>query len=190
MSQENVAQAVVRKPLRVRERSSRSFDQRLALYFARLTDRYSRLIAKLPPTARVRQAATGRAAQQAVEAWNRRDLDALLIGYHPDCQHHPAREFVEAGLWEPSYRGREGIAKLMASWAEAGTDARLEPTEFIDLGPRVVLLYALTMRTSRLGDAPLTRPYASVLTLEDGKILRIDEYCDHAEALESVGLRE
>jgi ketosteroid isomerase-like protein len=183
-----VAQAVVRRPLRVRERSSRSFDQRLALRVPRLTDRYSRLIAKLPPTTRIRQAAIGRAAQQAVEAWNRRDLDALLVGYHPDCEHHPPREFVEAGLWEPTYCGREGIAKLMASWAEAGTDARLEPSELIDLGPRVVLLYVLTMRTSRLGDAPLTRPYASVLTLENGKILRIDEYADHAEALEAVGL--
>jgi hypothetical protein len=54
-----------------------------------------------------------RGARDGVEAWNRRDLDAFLIAYHADCEHYPPREFVEAGLWEPRYRGREGYAKLM-----------------------------------------------------------------------------
>ena len=43
---------------------------------------------------------------------------------------------------------------------------------------------------SRLAGFPLTRAYASVWTLEDGKIRRHDEYTDHAEALEAVALRE
>jgi hypothetical protein len=138
MSQEDVE--VVRKPLRLRERSSRSFDQRLALRFPRLTDRYIRFIGGLPPMSRIRQVAVWRAVRDAVEAWNRRDLDAFLIAYHLDCEHYPPRELVEAGLWEHCYRGRDGYAKLMASWSDAGTDARVQPVELIDLGARVVML--------------------------------------------------
>jgi ketosteroid isomerase-like protein len=125
-----------------------------------------------------------------VEAWNRRDLDAFLIAYHADCEHYPPREFVEAGLWEPRYRGREGYAKLMASWSDTGTDARIEPVELIDLGTRLVLLSEMAALSSRLGDVPLTRTYAHLYTLEDGKVRTLREYTDHAEALEAVGLRE
>jgi hypothetical protein len=75
MSQENVE--IVRKPLRVRERSSRTLDQRLSLRFPRLAAANSRLIAKLPPTSRLRQAALSRAARLGLEAYNRRDLPRI-----------------------------------------------------------------------------------------------------------------
>jgi hypothetical protein len=92
----------VRKPLRVRERGDRSFDQRLALRFPRLTDSYARLIARLPPGSRIRQVAVWRGARDGVEAWNRRDLDAFLTAYHTDCEHYPPREFVEADCGRPA----------------------------------------------------------------------------------------
>ena len=97
---------------------------------------------------------------------------------------------MEAGLWEACYRGREGYAKLMESWSDTGTNARIEPAELIDLGTRLVLLSEMAARTSRLGDVPLTRAYAHVYTLEDGKVRTQREYTDHAEALEAAGLRE
>jgi len=78
MSQENAA--VVRKPLRVRERSSRTLDQRLAIRFPRLAAACFRLIGKLPPGSRVRQPVLQRAVRLAVEAYNRRDLDTVAIG--------------------------------------------------------------------------------------------------------------
>jgi hypothetical protein len=99
MSQENVE--VVRKPLRVRERSSRALDERL-LMFPRLAAAYvprvARLIDRLPPSSRLRQAVLWRSMRATMEAWNRRDLDVALLGQHPDCKHHPPREFVEAGV--------------------------------------------------------------------------------------------
>lgn len=41
---------VMRKPLRVRQHSSRTFDQRLAVRFPRLAAAYIRLIFRMPPT--------------------------------------------------------------------------------------------------------------------------------------------
>jgi ketosteroid isomerase-like protein len=44
--------------------------------------------------------------------------------------------------------------------------------------------------SSHLGGVPLTRSYASVLALKDGRAISVTAYVDHAEALEAVGLRE
>jgi ketosteroid isomerase-like protein len=192
MSQESVE--IVRKPLRVRGRSSRTLDERLLVRFPRLAAAYvprvARLIDKLPPGSRLRQALLWRSMRGTLDAWNRRDLDVVLLGQHPECEHRPPREFVEAGLWEPCYRGREGYRRLMAGWSEVGTHAKLEPTEFIDLGDRLVLLSTMSASYSHLGGVPLTRSYASVLALKDGRAISVTEYIDHAEALEAVGLRE
>ena len=96
MSQEKVE--VVRKPLRVRERSSRTLDQRLSLRFPRLAAVNARLIGRLPLGSRLRQAAVWRSARLAAEAYNRRDLAAALIGCHPEFEYYTDRAWVEAGL--------------------------------------------------------------------------------------------
>jgi ketosteroid isomerase-like protein len=179
---------VVRKPLRVRERSSRTLDQRLFLRFPRLAAAYVRRIAKLPPASCLRQAALWRGIRLASEAYNRRDLDAVLIGVHADFEYHPGREWVEAGLAEPCYRGLEGYRKYVATTSEVwGANNRIEPVELIDLGERIVLLADLPMRAQASG-VPLTEAFAYVSTLKDGRVIRLREYYDHAEALEAVGL--
>src|SRR5215204_729243 len=106
MSQENVE--VVRKPLRVRERSSRPLEQRLFLRFPRLVEAYARLIGRLPPGSRLRQAALWRAARNGAEAFNRRDFEAVMIAHHPEREFHPPRELVDSGIADPSYRGPAG----------------------------------------------------------------------------------
>jgi ketosteroid isomerase-like protein len=187
MSQENVE--VVRKPLRVREPSSRTLEQRLSLRFPRLAAAYSRLILRLPPGSRLRRTAVSRGFQLATEAFNRRDLDATLIAYHPDREHHPPREFVEAGFVESSYRGPAGFRKYVSEWSEVwGGDLRVEPTELIDLGDRIVALATLPGRAQASG-LPLNPKWAAVMTLKDGKVISQQDYLDHAEALEAVGLR-
>jgi ketosteroid isomerase-like protein len=186
MSQEKVE--VVRRPLRVRERSSRTLEQRLALRFPRPAAACFRLIGKLPPRSRVRQVVLWRAVQTAVEAYNRRDLEAVAIGYRPDLEYYPYREFVEAALAEPCYHGPSGYRAYITATHEVwGTDVRLQPTELIDLGNRLVLLADMPMRAQASG-VPLAETYAGVSTLKDGRIVRQDDFLSHAEALEAVGL--
>jgi hypothetical protein len=181
---------IVRTPLRVRQRSSRTLDQRLALRFPRLAAATFRLIGKLPPGSRVRQAALQRGVRLAVEAYNRRDLDVVAIGYRPDLEYYPYREFVEAALAEPCYHGPAGYrAYISATYEVWGADVRLEPTELIDLGERFVLLADMPMRAQASG-VLLTQTYAGVSTLKHGRVIRQDDFPDHAEALEAVGLRE
>jgi ketosteroid isomerase-like protein len=181
---------VVRKPLRVRERSSRTLDQRLALRFPRLAAACARLIGRLPPSSRLRQATLWRAARLGAEALNRRDVDAVLLYCDPDYEFHPAHEFVEAGFMPPCYRGPVGYHKFVSDWSDVwGADLRLEPLEVIDLGTRVVILYNVPARAQASG-VPLTGKWAIVGTLKDGRVIRDQVYLDHAEALEAVGLTE
>jgi ketosteroid isomerase-like protein len=188
MSQENVE--IVRKPLGVRERSRRTFDQRLSLRFPRLAAAFIRRIGKLPPSSRLRQAALWRGVRLGVEAYNRRDLDAVVIGWDSEFEYHPDGDWVKAGIMEPCYRGLDGYRKYVAAGDEVwGGENYLKPTELIDLGEQLVLLADGRMR-ARVSGVPLTEAFAMVSTIEDGRVVHHQEYYDHAKALEAAGLRD
>ena len=179
---------MVRKPLRVRESSSRTLDQRLAIKFPTLNTAMLRLMARLPPSSGLRQAALWDAVRKAIEAYNRRDLVAASIGFHPRLEYYPYREFVEAGLAEPCYHGPEGYrAYIQATYEVWGTEVLLYPTELIDMGDRLVLLADMPMRAQASG-IPLAEQYGTVATVEDGRIIRQHDYLNQAEALAAAGL--
>jgi hypothetical protein len=185
MSQANVK--VADKPLTLPEHSSRTLDQRLGLRFPRLAHICARLLARLPPSSRLRRAGMRRAVRLAAEAFNRRDLDAFLLGIHPCCEFHPPREYVEAALLEPCYRGPAGYRRFVSAWSQVwGADLRLEQLRLIDLGNHLVVLAEETMRGQASG-VLLTGKYGWVSTLKDGRAIREQHYLDHAEALEAVG---
>ena len=66
---------------------------------------------------------------------------------------------------------------------------RVEPVELIDLWDRLVVLADLPVR-GRASGVPLTEKFAGVYTLRDGRTVRQQDYLDHAQALEAVGLGE
>jgi ketosteroid isomerase-like protein len=181
---------IVREQPRGRERSGRSLDQRLALRFPWWAAACARLIGRLPPSSRLRQKALWRGARLAAEALNRRDIDAILVFYHPDYELHPAHEFVEGGFMPACYPGPAGYHQFVSDWSDVwGADLRVEPLEVIDLGNRVVTLFNVPTR-ARASRVPLTGKWAAVATLKNGRVIHDQVYLDHAEALEAVGLRE
>jgi ketosteroid isomerase-like protein len=177
-----------RKAVPVRERSGRTLDQRLFLRVPRLATAAAFLIGRLPPSSRLRQGAMWRGVRLSVEAFNRRDFDAALLGHDTDCEFQLPREPVEAGLVEPYARGPSGYRRVASLFAHVG-DLYLEQVEVIDLGDRLVLLADMSVRWQR-ADIPLSRMWANVITLERGRVIREQYFWDHAEALEAVGLRE
>jgi ketosteroid isomerase-like protein len=181
---------IVRLPLRVSERSHRTLDERLALRFPQLAAPWFRLFASLPPSSRIRQALLRRVLRKALEAYNRRDLDAVTIGARPELEWYPYREFVEAALAEPCYHGPEGYRAYISATEDVwGGQVRVEPTEVIDLGDRLVVLADMPMRAQASG-VQLAEKYACVMTLKGGRLVRQQDYLNHAEALASVGLSD
>jgi hypothetical protein len=177
-----------RQPLRVREHTSRSLDQRLAIRFPGLFRRLLGLLAGLRPGSRLRRALIWPAVQRGIEAYNRRDLDAAAVGFHPRLEYHPYREFVEAGLAEPCYHGPAGYkAYITATYEVWGSGVKLYPTELIDMGDRLVLLADMPMQAQASGIA-LAQTYATIATLEDGMIIRQRDFLDQEEALREAGL--
>jgi ketosteroid isomerase-like protein len=186
MSEEYVG--FVRKPLRVRDRSSRTLEQRLRIRFPKLPRITYRLASRLPPTSRLRQAVVWRAWRLAIEAFNRRDLEAVLINLHPEFEFRPFRQMADSGIAEPSYRGHAGYLRYMSSWFGTWGVFRFEPQELIDLGDRLVALGKLAGRGGASGGV-VDQGFAAVVHLKDGLLIREQDYFDPAEALEAVGLR-
>lgn len=181
---------IVRKQLRVRDLSTRPLEQRLAVRFPRLTHAYVRLLFRLPPGSRFRQAVVRRGSQLVTEAFNRRDLDGALVGTSRDVEFRPPREWVEAGFFEPGYRGRAGFDEYVSTWSDVwGPDLRMEAVELIDLGDRLVLLGDLPTSGTASG-VLVTGKFATVSELKGGMTVRVQMYFDQAEALEAVGLGE
>lgn len=186
MSQEKVE--AVRQPLRARKRSRRTLDQRIYLRFPSLAVASFRLTTRLPPRSRIRQAALRRAVELATEAYNRRDLEAVLIAAHPEFEYWPERDWVEGGLLEPSYRGLEGYCRFVATVDEVwGGENFLDPLEVIDLGDRWAVVADGRMRAQASG-VPLSEEYVGVATLKDGQVIRLQEYYNRAKGLEAIGL--
>jgi ketosteroid isomerase-like protein len=89
---------------------------------------------------------------------------------------------------EPRYFGLEGYRRYVAATSEVwGGENYIKPVEVIDLGEQFVLLANVPMRAQASG-VTLTEAFAYVATVKDGRVIRLQEYYDHGEALEAVGL--
>jgi ketosteroid isomerase-like protein len=123
-----------------------------------------------------------------LEAYNRRDLEAVVASWGRDFVYVPDRKWIDAGLVGPRYRGFAGYREYVAAADEVWGGANyLKPLELVDLGTRLVVLAEGTMRAQASG-VPLTEAYAVVLTLAGGRVVEVQEYFDHAAALKAVGL--
>ena len=88
----------------------------------------------------------------------------------------------------PSY-GLDAVRDNFEHWREAWDELEVRVEEVIDAGDRVLLTAHHRGRGQGSGVEVDTRFY-EVYMLRDGKVVRVDEFSDRAEALEAAGLRE
>ena len=88
-----------------------------------------------------------------------------------------------------SYRGRDGFSEYMRTWAEDFDHLSFDIEWLVDApGDRVVAL--VHQRASGQGSGvPVEMHLAAVYELENGRVTRIRNYLDPAEALEAAGLQ-
>ena len=86
-------------------------------------------------------------------------------------------------------RGHEEAIRFMLEDSQEWDELVFEPTRFIDLGERVVVLQH-ERRRGRHSGVEIETDTASVMWLRDGKIWRCQGYMDQEQALAAVGLRE
>ena len=127
-------------------------------------------------------------AKRSVDAYNRRDVEALLEELDPEVEWHPAL-LVLLGGEATVYRGHEGVRELMREIDDVLDEIHVEYSEIRDLGDRVVAIGRLRTRGKASG-AETESPIATVSDLRNGKSIRIRTYLDPKEALEAAGLSE
>jgi hypothetical protein len=185
MSEENVARYRV---LPVRERSRRTLAEHLRVRFPSLARLYSSPLIRLPVTSRLRRELVARGIRDNAEAWNRRDREVFLAPADPEVELNPIGEAVGVDL-EDRYRGPEGVMRFSTAVDEAWGSNQLEPQEIIDFGDRYLVLHRNRVR-GRGSGIEVDHDIGLFVIWSGGRIVRVDYYWSHAEALEAAGLSE
>jgi ketosteroid isomerase-like protein len=125
----------------------------------------------------------------AIEAFNRRDVDAMLRGNHPDVVYQTAIASMEgdAGV----YHGHEGVWQWSRDLDEAVEDLHGELEELYDLGGGRYLgagrFHGRGKGSGAEFDVPMAWVYISEET-EDELLVRYEAYFEREKALNSLGL--
>jgi ketosteroid isomerase-like protein len=103
---------------------------------------------------------------------------------------YPEAESVRRGLPNgKTYIGVHGFRDMWLEWLSPWRTYRVETEDVIDIGDRVlVLVHAFGRLEGSQGEVENTS--ASLWTVREGKIARVEFYVDRAEALKAAGLEE
>lgn len=123
--------------------------------------------------------------RKGLEAYNRRDIDAIMEICDPDVEFVPLRAVLEG----VSYRGEEGLHRFFADLAEDWSALRIDAQEFRDVGSCVVVLGRFKAR-GRASGVEVDSPTAWVCRMRAGKLLHVQAYTDQAEALSAATGRD
>jgi ketosteroid isomerase-like protein len=121
----------------------------------------------------------------AVDAWNRRDVEAALALWDPEGMWHPPLEEISEGR---TYRGQAGLRQYYENLAEVTEEGHAEYPEVHDLGDQVLGLGHIWLRFA--SGVELDQDVACLWTWRNGKCVAARVWMSHAEALEAAGLSE
>ncbi|HEU4980013.1 MAG TPA: nuclear transport factor 2 family protein [Solirubrobacterales bacterium] len=126
--------------------------------------------------------------RRALEAFNRRDFDAVLEQLDPEAEWHPGVQALLEGE-TTTFRGREEVRKGLQGLVDAFADLRLEVSEMRDLGDRVLATGRLHAHGTESG-VEIESPWAYLVEYRSGKAIWVRAFHDPKQALEAAGLRE
>jgi ketosteroid isomerase-like protein len=129
-----------------------------------------------------------RALRFAFEAINRGDHEAAVLLYHPQGEFDPPAQVAGLGIASHTV-GPEERVRLQDRWREEWGEFRVEPTELINAGGRLIAL--VRFETVGLSSGAGTNiDGAFVFTISAGRVIREQAFIDQGEALEAAGLSE
>jgi len=120
-----------------------------------------------------------------IEAFNGRDDDAIAQLHHPAIEWQTSAEDPDATI----HRGQEAVRRYLDGYLDAFPDLHIEATECFPVGSdRVFATNHFTGHSAN--GVPMDWLLTTISTYEDGRVVRVMEYFDRAQALEAVGLGE
>jgi ketosteroid isomerase-like protein len=118
--------------------------------------------------------------------WGNRERRFPRDFWHPDGEYVNSVDDPDHAI----YRGYEAIEKLFASWMEAFPDGEAYPVDARGCDDDRVFVRVRMAGHGAESGIPFEMEVGHVVTLDDGKIRRLEVYFDPAEALEAAGLSE
>jgi ketosteroid isomerase-like protein len=191
MSRENVESVRgVRIALSLSEKAGqrRSLDERLFVRFPALFRLLAGAFMRLPPRSRLRRSMVTRRVWQAYAAANRRDFDAVLVGWDRGSEYLPSGDLMPPDL-EAVFHGHDGYLQLWRYWLDAFEDIRWDPEEMLDFGDRFLVTAQQRGHGSGSGVA-VSEPVFQLFKLRQGLVVRQEDFLDRSKALEAAGLEE
>ncbi len=122
--------------------------------------------------------------RRTMDAFNTRDLPAYF-----DMISESVRFRSRFSAMGRVYRGHGDLRRYFAELDEVWSRYEMRVLSLVPAGRQVAALCHL-YAVGRGSDLQVEENSAIVFTVEAGKIVRIDAYPTHAEALEAAGLRE
>jgi ketosteroid isomerase-like protein len=93
---------------------------------------------------------------------------------------------AESPLALDSYRGFDGVRRFWSEFLSAWQSYRVEPLRFDETGDQVAVVVHIVGRTHEL-EVDETR--SSLLTVRDGRVVRVESFAGPDDAREAAGLR-
>jgi ketosteroid isomerase-like protein len=121
-----------------------------------------------------------------IDAFNRRDVEAVIALTDPEAVWSPAIEALTEG--SRTYRGHAGTRQYYKDLAEFADESHFELSEARDLGDQVLVLGRLSMRFA--SGVELDQEGGGIFTWRNGKCVETRPWLSRAEALKAAGLSE
>ena len=125
---------------------------------------------------------------RALRAVNEGDIEAIVAMTGPDAEYEMIGGFADI-VGQNVLRGPEGMRRFYTDWFAMFTTTKVEPTDLVRSGDRLVLLADLEVTTAH-SDTPVRLPFAQIYSFKDGCIHRVASYYDPHQALVDAGLAE
>jgi ketosteroid isomerase-like protein len=121
-----------------------------------------------------------------VEAFNARDVEALIAYCDPNIELHSAFAAVGGAV----YHGHDGLRRWHRDLGDAwGEQIRAEPEVYFDLGEQTLVFYVLRGRGKHSG-AEVAMEVAAVATWREDLIVHLMTYAHRQNALSDLGVTE
>jgi ketosteroid isomerase-like protein len=117
----------------------------------------------------------------AIDAYNRRDIPAVLERLDPEVELLPIRAVLDGMV----YRGHEGFKQFMDDMSEEWKEFHPEPEQFRKIGSDYIMVLGRFLGRTRASGVEVDSPGIWMCHLSEGKILRVQFYTDAAAALGS-----
>ena len=122
-------------------------------------------------------------ARQAIDAYNRRDQEAVLAFLADDVEVFSSPELPNGG----TFRGRAGYREWIGQWVEAWDEHRVEVIDVESVGDRHMLVAVRQFGRGALSGVEIEMDSAMLFEIDaDGKIVRFQLHLSREAALDHV----